>query len=111
MPKRRGRIQAREGVSAPTKNLHVFTTAGESFSSKICKTGGWRREIEWGEERGDTGGQERDGGTVKKMGRKSNRGYLYPRGTGTTGGKAPVLLVRSIAADRRHEEMNCRWYR
>jgi hypothetical protein len=46
MPKRRGRIQAREEVSAASKHLHAFTTAGKSFSSKICKSGEWRREIE-----------------------------------------------------------------
>jgi hypothetical protein len=88
MPKRRGRIQARGGVSAATKHLHAFTTAGESFSSKICKSGGWRREIEWGEERGGADGHERDRGVVKKVGRKSNRSYLYlgqRRGTGTIG--------------------------
>jgi hypothetical protein len=64
-PKRRSRIQAREGTvvtkqdqirareeaSAVTKHLHAIPTARGNFSSKISKSGGERREIEWGEER------------------------------------------------------------
>jgi hypothetical protein len=42
------RIQAREEVTAATKHLHAITTIGRNFSSKICKSGGGRREIEWG---------------------------------------------------------------
>jgi hypothetical protein len=45
---KRSRIQAREGVLAATKHLHAITTTREIFSSKICKSGGGRREIEWG---------------------------------------------------------------
>jgi hypothetical protein len=64
--KRRGRIQAREGVPTATKHLHAFTTAGENFSTKICKNGGWRREIKWREKRGGAAGHKRDGGAGEK---------------------------------------------
>jgi hypothetical protein len=50
------RIQAREEVTAATKHLHAITTIGRNFSSKICKSGGGRREIEWGVERGGAAG-------------------------------------------------------
>jgi hypothetical protein len=46
-----GRIQEREGVLVAPKHLHAITMTRGNFSSKICKSGGGRREIEWGEER------------------------------------------------------------
>jgi hypothetical protein len=98
----RSLVQSREEVLAAPKHLHTITTTGGNFSSKICKSGGGRREIEWGVERGNAVDLVRLG-TGKKMRGKSNHPYLYLRETettGTTGGRAPVLPVRSTAADR-----------
>jgi hypothetical protein len=58
---KRSRIQAREEVSAAPKHLHAITTIREIFSSKICKGGGGRREIEWGGERGGAVGPRETG--------------------------------------------------
>jgi hypothetical protein len=44
-------IRAREEASVVTNHLHVIPMTRGNFSSKISKSGGERREIEWGEER------------------------------------------------------------
>jgi hypothetical protein len=108
------RIQAREGVLATPKHLHVITTTRGNFPSKICKRGGGRREIEWGEGERRRRRPRRSGHGEEDERWKGHSPYLYPGETdttGTTSGKAPVLPVRSTAADRRREEINYRWYR
>jgi hypothetical protein len=42
------RITTKEEVWATPKHLHAIPTTRGNFSSKIGKSGGGRREIEWG---------------------------------------------------------------
>jgi len=90
------RITAKEEVWATPKHLHTIPTTRGNFSSKIGKSGGGRREIEWGVGRGGAVG----GGRVRARGRRMREERSHPlfipshnlhyryyrwRSTGTTG--------------------------